>query len=154
MFDVDLERGLLIRRVAPLNHPQRLGQAVGCRGMDGYLKVRVGYVFYYVHRLIWAHVYGEWPDEIDHIDGDRANNRLNNLRQCSHSQNSHNRSRTIRNACGVKGVYVDKRNGHYRAAIRVDKRQIYIGQFRTLAEAALARGEAAKGLVGEFAKSD
>lgn len=156
MFDLNGQTGILTRRVVPPNRPDLLGMPIGSKCMDGHLKARVGTKYYYVHRLVWAHFYGEWPDEIDHIDGDGSNNSLSNLRECSHSQNCHNRrkfnGKTRKNAFGVKGVFLTK-NDRYRAVIRVNKKQIYLGQFKTLEEATAARHIATAKLVGEFSST-
>jgi hypothetical protein len=92
-FNYDPETGRLTRRTAPHKHPQRVGEAVGSIGKSGYLRVRVDLAFFMVHRLIWAHQYGCWPKEIDHIDRDKTNNRLENLRECTHSENLSNRGK-------------------------------------------------------------
>ncbi len=156
LLNLDPETGVLTRRVAPPRRPDLLGKVIGSRCVDGYLKARIGSQYYYTHRLVWAHYYGDSPQEIDHIDGDRSNNRLSNLRDVSHSNNCHNRpsfnGTKRKSASGIKGVYLIA-NGRYKTTIRVQNRQIYIGQFKTLAEAAEARSRAAAELVGEFANA-
>ena len=70
------------------------------------------------HRVIWALVYGEWPaQEIDHINGDRSDNRLSNLRHVSRKMNMRNRQADRRRVSGFRGVHLDKRRGTYHARI-------------------------------------
>ncbi len=96
------------------------------------------------HRVAWAIHHGEDPGElcIDHIDGDGHNNRINNLRACTHQQNICNRKPT-------KGY--TKRYGKYEAQIKHNGKTIYIGMYKTEAEARRAYLEKAKELFGEFA---
>ena len=83
---------------------------------------------YYNHRISWLHVYGEWPDSIDHINGNPADNRLINLRSVSHQINIQNeRKARSNNKTGMLGV---SPNGQkYRAEIYVDGKKINLGTF-------------------------
>lgn len=85
------------------------------------------------HRLAWLYMYGVWPQEqIDHIDGNPANNRLCNLREADQSLNMQNLHRaTKRNKAGLLGVYRDKRSGTYRAQIWFNGKTHYLGYFLT-----------------------
>lgn len=88
---------------------------------------------------------------IDHINGNKMDNRSCNLRECTHSQNLFNRSVQKNNTTGYKGVTFDKHNNKYRACISVDKKGIKIGRFVTKEEAARAYDKKAFELRGEFA---
>jgi len=103
LFDYSPETGLLIA----INRTRRTdlnGKAVGCPHGNGYLDVRVGSKLYYVHRLCWAHHYGEWADLIDHINGVKDDNRLANLRLANKKMNGLNRGVDKNNTSGFKGV--------------------------------------------------
>lgn len=94
------------------------------------------------HRVIWALVYGQWPaSEIDHIDGNPSNNRAENLRLVSHAINSRNLRRKKNNSTGVCGVF-QRPSGRWGAHMQVNGRNITIGTFDTIEEAAAARSEA------------
>lgn len=86
------------------------------------------------HRVIWALVHGEWPEEIDHINGIRDDNRLVNLRSVTRSENTKNLSRQTRNGTGIIGVTVQK--NRFRVSVGGGG---YVGLFRTIGEAIEAR---------------
>jgi len=90
----------------------RAGDKCGCSNDQGYLVITILRHQYTAHRLAWVYIYGSFPqDEIDHIDGNRLNNRLTNLRDVSHSTNMQNRrSARSDNACGLLGAHFYKRN--------------------------------------------
>ncbi len=98
---------------------------------DGYWYIQVDYRSYPAHRLAWLYVHGEWPKEhIDHIDGDRINNRLNNLRDVSRSVNLQNRKRaSVHNKTGYLGVSPFKTK--FMANIRLAGKRTYLGLFAT-----------------------
>ena len=98
---------------------------------NGYIAIRYKRKVYKAHRLAWGFVYGSWPaGEIDHIDGNPANNKLENLRDVPHSINSQNiKSATTRNKIGLLGVV--KRQNKYSAHIHKNGKQIYLGVFDT-----------------------
>jgi hypothetical protein len=103
IMDYDPQSGNLTRKTGP-----RAGHISGSVAKDGYKIIQIKLdkkVSYYAHRLAWLYVHGEWPaDQIDHIDGDRANNALANLRECSASQNAQNRTAYKTNKSGLLGV--------------------------------------------------
>ena len=91
---------------------------------SGYRRVNIGGVSYTEHRVIWLHVYGEWPDgEVDHINHDRADNRLANLRVLSRQENALWR---VRN-----GTVFRVKDGKWRAQIRQAKALYRLGYFKT-----------------------
>lgn len=102
---------------------------------NGYRVVSYGSQQWLEHRLIWAYMTGEWPEYIDHIDGDRLNNRWDNLRSVSKSVNNRNSKRPARAL--PRGVY--RRNKKYIAQIRgPDGACEYLGTYPTPEEAATA----------------
>lgn len=103
-------------------------------------------------RVIWAIVHGEWPAfGIDHIDGDPANNRLENLRIATQSQNCANR--TSRKGATSKYLGVHRQKKSWIAQIKpIGGKGYYIGSFKTEEEAAMAYNEEARRVHGEFAR--
>jgi hypothetical protein len=112
----------------------RSGQkaSVGCI-KAGYLVIRLRGRVYRAHRLAWLYMHGQWPkNQIDHLDGNKLNNRLANLRDVTAAENSQNH-------CAV-GVH--KRGCRWRAIIGANRRQRALGTFDTREEARLAYLEA------------
>jgi len=96
------------------------------------------------HRVAWAIHYGYWPiSSLDHINGDRADNRINNLRLATHQENMRNRAINRNNTSGICGVYWVKSEGKWKAHIKMNKSIIHLGYFQNIEEAAAARAEAA-----------
>lgn len=95
------------------------------------------------HRVIWAIVHGRWPDRLDHVDGDRGHNRLENLREVSQSDNLRNACRRSDNSSGITGVYWSKEREKWAAFIKAE-RVISLGRYETFAEAVAARRAAEK----------
>lgn len=116
---------------------------------SGYIIVGVDRRRYRAHRLAWLCMTGEWPSEVDHRNGDRADNRWENLREATRSQNNANQKRRHDNSSGVKGVSWDTLNRRWRAYINGKQ----IGRFDSIDEAAAARAAAARALYGEFARA-
>lgn len=107
----------------------------------------------FAHHVAWYLMYGDWPSNklIDHIDGDPANNRLNNLRLATATQNNHNtRKRKTKTTSRYKGV--SKVSGKWGAYINYDGRSHTIGRYATEEEAALAYNTRAVEVFGEYAK--
>jgi hypothetical protein len=91
--------------------------------------------------------------EIDHIDGNRANNQRSNLRVATHAENLRNRGKNRNNTSGFKGAFLQKLSGRYFAQICVDRRRIYLGTFNTPEEAHAAYMVAAHKYHKEFARA-
>lgn len=105
------------------------------------------------HRIAWAMHYGEWPNgDVDHINMDRLDNRIANLRLASRSQNMSNRGATARNRLKVKGVELT-RAGNYAVKIMKDYKKYHIGTAYSLEEAKKMHAEAVEKLHGKFARS-
>jgi hypothetical protein len=103
------------------------------------------------HRVAWALHYGEWPsDQIDHVNGDKTDNRLENLRIVTAQGNAKNRSLRSDNTSGHVGVYWVRETKKWSAQIKVDGRQKTIGSFESLEDAVKAR-KAAEDLNGYHA---
>jgi len=126
------------------------GSIAGNTSVYGYREIRVDYVLHKAHRLAWLYVHGALPvNEIDHIDGNKANNRLSNLRIANRSQNTANR-RTPRadNQLGVHGVS-RSRNG-FTARVMKDSVLYRLGTYDTVELASIAYRNKHAELYGEF----
>ena len=135
--------------------PVKIGDKIKSLDKDGYLKVQIDGKPYRVHRLVWLWYYNKFPDKvIDHIDGDVKNNRINNLREATFSQNAMNRGKTIENKSGYKGVCFHKRDKIWQSQIefRQDGKRIikYLGGYKTPELAHQAYCIAAQKYHGEF----
>jgi hypothetical protein len=101
--------------------------------------------------------YGSDPvDQLDHIDCDRSNNRIANLRDATPSQNHANTKRSSTNTSGFKGVSANGSSGKnpWTACIRINKKSTHLGCYKTKEEAALAYEKAAKEYFGDFARTE
>ena len=129
------------------------GKTAGSVKPDGRVDIAIGHRIYKAHRLVWLYIHGEpVPDVIDHVDHNRRNNRFSNLRAATKLQNGANSRVRKNNTTGVKGVGLW--HGYYRARIMYEGKDITIGCFKTLEEAAKARFEAASRLHGTFARHE
>ena len=121
---------------------------------NGYLAGSVHERMLYAHRVAWAIYHGAWPDlEIDHINCNKKDNRIANLRQADRCENNHNIQKGIRNTSGLKGVRWLKSKRKWVAAITHRKQRIHLGLFTTSEAAYEAYCSAAKRLHGEFART-
>src|ERR1700736_6750806 len=124
------------------------------RQQDGrYFKIDGG--MYSEHKLAWFYMTGRWcKPTIDHRDGNITNNRWNNLRRATASQNNANRRRPRHNTSGYKGVYRSRRSGQWCAHIGRNGQTIHLGTFPTPQAAHAAYLAAARKLFGEFARAE
>jgi len=107
---------------------------------NGYVRIRIDGKGYLAHRLVWLYTYGQMPKEhLDHINHNRADNRLSNLREVTQAENNRNLSKSKRNTSGITGVSFHKLTGLWVAQIQVNSKQIKLGAFGTIEEAAEAR---------------
>ena len=120
-------------------HKYKSREAFGSVQSSGYLYGKVMGKNYLAHRVLWALETGRWPNgEIDHINQNKMDNRLNNLRDVCRIENSRNKSRNKNNRSGVLGV-ARLSSGKWRAYITVRKKQVHLGVFDNIEDAKLAR---------------
>lgn len=134
VLDYDPEAGHLTWKTTKSSRSS-VGSVAGSMNESGYWLIRVDGRHYRAHRLAWLHVHGRWPDRlIDHINGERADNRLANLRDVSRSVNAQNQ-RGVRKDCavGIKGVAAHHRR--FVAQIFIDGKHTHLGVFKTAQEA-------------------
>jgi hypothetical protein len=134
----------------------RLGPSAGSVNSSGeYRSIKINGRMYREHQLAWFYMKGRWGRPmIDHRDGDGTNNRWNNLRRATMSQNAANRRRPRHNTSGYKGVYICCKSGKWRACIGKDGETIQLGRFETAQEAHEAYLKAARKLFGKFARAE
>ena len=159
---IKLERIREVLRYCPLTGnfyhavPRRritVGSIAGTLCKGGYIVISIDGVREYAHRLAWFVTYGEWPHIIDHINGDRADNRIANLRNGKQWQNMGNSQIRRDNTSGYKGVSYFKRDGTWMAQIRCQGRYKFLGYYSTPEEAHEAYCRAAESLFGDFARA-
>lgn len=114
------------------------GTRAGYKNTNGYVQIGIRGKRYYAHRLIYMLFHNQLPEFLDHIDGNRSNNRYENLRPATANQNMHNRKRSVNNTSGVKGVAWAEHANKWLAYCWVDKKQYHLGYYADLAEAAEA----------------
>lgn len=106
----------------------------------GYLLIGIDGRSYQAHRLAWLYIHGEMPKhQIDHINGDKLDNRIENLRDVSQHHNCKNKSRAKNNTSGVTGVYWSKTKNKWKASIGINNKTKALGSFDTIFDAAAAR---------------
>lgn len=131
--------------VAGSKKPDRDGQFYWIIKLDG----RV----YLAHRLAWFYMTGEWPEcLVDHINGQKADNRWRNLREATHAQNQINTHKPPRAKSGHRGVVWAPRPGAWHAYIKSAGKWTSLGYYRLLIDAANARKAAEQKLYGEFSR--
>ncbi len=129
----------------------RAGQKAGCDNSHGYAVISVDNTLHGAHRLAWLYMTGAMPKEhIDHINGDRGDNRWKNLREATLKENNRSRNSNSNNKSGYRGVCFDKVRNKWKAQITVDRKTKLIGRFDTPEQASEAYKNAAKHHFGEF----
>jgi hypothetical protein len=129
VIDYDAETGIFTWK-ARTSKGVRVGDSVGSKCSNGYLRAKVNGVEYLLHRLAWFHVHGEWPRRVDHINGVRNDNRIVNLRNVDARTNSENQHRAmVNNRLGVLGVCFEKQTRKFKASIRTRGRSITLGRY-------------------------
>ena len=109
----------------------------------GYFQIKINYRKYLSHRLAFLYVYGRFPKgQIDHINGVRDDNRIENLRDVTRTVNNQNTKRTKNNTSGFTGVYWHKAGNKWVSRINVNKKNVHLGSFSCIGEAIMARKKA------------
>lgn len=111
------------------------GKAAGVFDGKGYVLVSINKRLYKAHRIIFKMIHGFDPDVIDHVDGNKSNNAIENLRNATKAQNGWNCKTKTENASGVKGVHWCNEKNKWIAKLRIDGARKYIGSFLCIDEA-------------------
>lgn len=131
------------------------GVVAGTMNDQGYVCIKVDGRLWRAHRLAWLFIKGDTPRkgmEIDHVNGNRADNRWENLREVSKAQNMWNAKRPVANVSGVKGVSWVASRQQWLARITVNGRKVHLGQFDDKDQAIAARKAGEAKYHGEYAR--
>lgn len=129
-----------------------LGKRVGSPNKKGYIRTRYKGEYLYLHRLIFLYHHGYMPKQVDHINGNKADNRIENLRESSQSQNMWNRKTNKNSKTGIKGVTPFRNK--FRARVTANYKPHTIGYFDTIEEAKRAIENYRNQLHKEFARHE
>jgi hypothetical protein len=140
LFRLDRVTGVLYWASSP-SRRAKIGAEAGCLNDYGYMRVRFRGVSYMTHRIVWLLVHGQWPeDQIDHINGVRADNRPENLRRATAAENQQNLKVRKDNTSGFPGVRRSK--SKWQAIIARGGERYHLGNFDTPEQAAAAYARA------------
>jgi len=122
---------------------KRIGDTAGSINDQGYLLIRINHIIYRAHRLAWIIMTGSSASgELDHIDGNRSNNKWSNLRDVTRLENKRNLGKVTTNTSGHTGVMWYKAGEKWHAQITVEGKAIHLGYFENLEDAVKVRKEA------------
>lgn len=133
-YNYDQETGLFTHKE---KRSFKEGTPARCVNRLGYVVLNIKKKIYLAHRIAWLYTHGKWPTYyIDHINGDKSDNRMRNLRDIPKALNHQNQRKAQSNSStGLLGVSFSQRRSHYIAQIALNGRRIYIGSYATKAEA-------------------
>ena len=127
-------------RMSAIWNKRKAGKRAASPTKWGYMRLKVLNADYQAHRVAWAIHYGEWPSDcIDHINHDRADNRIANLRSVTQAENAKNQTISRSNTSGVTGVRFAPREGKWIAQIKHHRRLHHLGTFAKFEDAVLCR---------------
>jgi hypothetical protein len=142
-FDYNPETGVVTysgrerAHLSPSMRSRKTGRPVGWRDTHGHLNVKINNKDYLLHRVIWLHQFGEWPDGVvDHVNGNKQDNRMSNLRLVSQGINCQNNHKGLKGSfSGTLGVSPGITPGTWLANIRANKHAMRLGTFNSKEEA-------------------
>jgi hypothetical protein len=159
----DYQDGVLIWKMRTSKHTNDArfntrcaGKAAGCKKTStGYINIRLNNAIYLAHRLVYVYHHGDCLDgkNIDHIDGNRTNNRIENLRVATTKENTQNRGKQKNNTTGFKGVTYHHKDRKYQAQIHSNGKMLFLGYYDTPELASAAYVIAAQKEHGDFLHS-
>jgi hypothetical protein len=149
LLSYDAESGVFTWKIS--RGSSKAGDVAGCLATTRYWRIRLDNRFYLAHRLAWLYAYGNWPEhEVDHINGNKSDNRIVNLREATHSENTMNIGIKKHNTSGAKGVTYHKQCNKWQVYGRENKKPVYLGIFDSKDEAADVYKSHAKKHHGRF----
>ena len=145
ILDYNPDTGVFTRKrrkdVRPEWNTRWAGKVAGNLHNHGYWMLSIDNKRYLAHRIAFIYTYGYEPNEVDHINGDRLDNRICNLRDVTSSENNRNMKRAKNNTSGKTGVYWDKVNSKWMAIAWCENKQHFAGRFARKEDAIKARDE-------------
>ena len=149
LFSYDSATGLLYWKSDRANGKVKAGSlASKLQSNSGYLIVSINSSYFFAHRIVWQMFKGNIPELIDHIDGNKENNMLSNLREATKQSNSANRNLNSNSSTGYRGV--TKIKSRYRATIGFKGTRYDLGMFDTALDAHLTYESKSKELRKDF----
>lgn len=127
--------GIFTRKlhISKIHH---VGAIAGNLRKDGYIQIKINLKLYLAHRLAWIYIHGYLPEKfIDHINGNRSDNKLSNLREATREQNNWNRCIPRNNNTGFQGVSFYKPYKKYVASASINNKKKFLGYFETAEQA-------------------
>ena len=144
LLEYNPKNGIFTRKTKSSNSVN-VGDIAGCKNLAGYITISIDNKPYLAHRLAWLYTYGEMPKEgIDHINHNKIDNRINNLRVVPQILNMRNLKMRNTNTSGITGVRWNKKAKKWIANINVHYKSIYLGLFIDINDAKKARKDAEK----------
>ncbi len=145
--------GKLIRLITVNNCKAKRDDIAGSRHIAGYLSTRIEGNPYLNHRIIFLYHYGYLPKYLDHINGIKTDNRIENIRECTNQQNCCNQKKQKNTTSKYKGVSWNKKNKKWCSGIMVNYKSIFLGYFKDEDEVFRVVSNARDKLHGEFANN-
>jgi len=150
LLNYDQDTGIFTWKVSPARQVSS-GDIAGTKRKDGYIQIKVDNELILSHRLAWIYMYGYLPKYIDHINGQRDDNRIINIREVSNQQNSLNSKISKNNTSGIKGVYWDKSRNKWVAKLFVNGKCKFCKRFDDMDLAKLVIEEVRNKYHGKYA---
>lgn len=135
-LNYDSDTGQFTWKVRPRHNSPILPGTIAGNNNGEYIRIGINKKYYSAARLAWLYMYGSFPSEtIDHINGNKKDNRISNLRECSQAENNQNYAAFKCNKTGLIGAHWHKARNKWKSSIGVDGKNIYLGMFDTAQEA-------------------
>lgn len=135
--------GIFVRIKDPYRNPNAIGNIAGGLTNNGYIDIRIKGKKYPAHHLAWMYMYGDFSQKhTDHINHDKTDNRISNLREVSILENTQNRSKRKDNKSGFTGIIWKAERNKWFTYITVNKKKLYLGIFTELENAIAVRKQA------------
>jgi hypothetical protein len=144
--------GVLLERTKRRGGTKNIGDIVGSKRKDGYVKVSINKKCYLIHRLIYLYHHGVLPEYIDHINYDHTDNRIENLRAATWAENNQNRTHQSNSSTGIKGLYYREDINKWVGQVMKDKVLHRTPCIEDKEEALTALRQLREKLHGEFAR--
>lgn len=145
-FSYNPDTGVIVRRMDSATGPGKTGDVAGHVTKRGYVRIKHKCKSLHAHRLAWIIIHGSVVGDIDHINGDKSDNRLCNIRLVNAKENARNRARSSKNTSGCTGVSWDKKSNKWHARISSNSGRVSLGVYDDIYDAIAARKQAEKEL--------